>query len=82
MPPGPLGVTAGVAPTPLAPDSVGATELNAGAAEAQLGGTESIPSEAARPAFAVTAKLPISGAAKTPVPGLKPLPSAYPTAWK
>ena len=73
--------TAGVALT-LVPGNVEPTWLNAGAAEAQLCGTESMPSEAARPTFAVMVTLPISGAAKAPVPELKPWPSAYPTAWK
>ena len=81
VPPGPPVATAGAA-LALAPGSAEPTWLNAGAAEAQLCGTESMPSEAARPTFAVMATLPISGAAKTPVPELKPLPSAYPTAWK
>jgi hypothetical protein len=40
------------------------TWLRAGAAEAQLCGTERMPGEAARPTFAVMATLPISGAAK------------------
>ena len=79
MPPGPLGVTAGVALAPAAGNAE-PTWLNAGAAEAQLCGTESMPSEAARPTFAVIATLPILGAAKAPVPELKPLPSVYPTA--
>jgi hypothetical protein len=72
----------GVAPSPLAPGIAEAAWLKAGAAEVQPWGTDNTPSEAARPTFAVAATLPISGAAKTPVPGLKPLPSAYPTAWK
>jgi hypothetical protein len=74
-------MTAGVALV-LAAGSAGPTWLNTGAVEAQLCGTESMPSEAARPTFAVMATPPISGVAKTPVPELKPLPSAYPTAWK
>jgi hypothetical protein len=81
VPPGPPAATAGAALL-LMPGSAEPIWLNAGAAEAQLCGTESMPSEAARPTFAVMVKLPISGAAKTPVPELKPLPSAYPTAWK
>ena len=81
VPPGPLAATAGAALL-LTPGSAEPTWLNAGADEAQLCGTESMPSEAARPTFAVMATLLISGAAKTPVPELNPLPSAYPTAWK
>jgi hypothetical protein len=78
VPPGPPTPTAGVAPTPLAPGNAEATWLNAGAAEAQLCGTDSMPSEGARPTPAVTAALPMAGAPKTPVPEPKPLPSADP----
>jgi hypothetical protein len=74
-------MTAGVA-LALAAGSAEPTWLTAGAAEAQLCGTESGPRRAARPTFAVMLTLPISGAAKTPVPELKPWLSAYPTAWK
>ena len=81
MPPGPPGVTAGAA-LMLVAGNAEPTWLKAGAADAQLCGTESMPSEAARPAFAVMATLPISGVAKTPVPEPKPLPSADPNAWK
>jgi len=80
-PPGVAGVTAGAALV-LMPGNAEPTWLNAGAAEVQLCGTESMPSEAALPTFAVMATLPISGGTKTPVPELKPLPSAYPNAWK
>ena len=69
MPPGPPGATAGVALT-LAPGNAEPTWLNAGAAETQLCGTESVPSEAARPTPAVTWALPR--------PERKPLPSANP----
>ena len=79
MPPGAAGVTAGAA-LALATGSAEPAWLNAGAADAQLCGTESMPSEAALPTFAVMATLPISGGTKTPVPELKPLPSVYPTA--
>ena len=79
MPPGPLGVTAGVALGPAAGNAE-PTWLNAGAAEAQLCGTESIPSEAARPRPAVTAALPIPGVPKTPVAEPRPLPSVNPNA--
>lgn len=80
VPPGPPGITAGVA-LALVTGNAGATWLNAGAAEAQLCGTESMPTEAARPAPAVTAALPMPGAPTTPVPEPKPLPSAEPNAW-
>ena len=79
VPPGPPGTTAGVAPA-LVTGNAEATWLNAGAAEAQPCGTESMPTEAARPTPPVTA-LPIPGAAKTPVPEPKPLPTADPDAW-
>jgi hypothetical protein len=79
VPPGPPGTTAGVAPA-LVTGNAEATWLNAGAAEAQPCGTESMPTEAARPTPAVTA-LPIPGAPKTPVPEPKPLPTADPNAW-
>ena len=81
VPPGPPGMTAGVAPALVAGNAV-PTWLSPGTAEAQLCGTESGPSKAARPTFAVMFTLPISGAAKAPGPELKPWPSAYPTAWK
>lgn len=79
VPPGPLGMTAGVAAA-LVTGNVEATWLNAGAAEAQLCGTESMPTEAARPTPAVTALL-MPGAPTTPVPAPKPLPTADPNAW-
>jgi hypothetical protein len=79
VPPGPLAATAGAAVV-LMPGSAEPTWLNAGADEAQLCGTDSMPTVAARPALAVTVLL-IPGAAKTPVPELKPLPSVYPDVW-
>ena len=81
VPPDPPAPTAGAAPTPLAPDSVGATELNAGADEAQLCGTDSMPSEAARPTPALTAALPMPGEANMPVPEPTQPPSADPSGW-
>ena len=69
--------TAGVALT-LVAGNAEPTWLKAGAAEAQLCGTESVPSEAARPTPAVTWALPTPGAPKTPVPEPKPLPSVDP----
>ena len=68
---------AGVALTP----ALGMTEetwLNAGAAEAQPCGTDSTPSEAARPIPALTATLLILAEPNAPVPGPIPLPSAEP----
>lgn len=53
----------------------------AGAAVVQLCGTESMPTEAALPAFAATCTLPMLGAAKSPVPEPNPLPTAYPSVW-
>lgn len=79
VPPGPLAATAGAA-LPLMPGSAEPTWLNEGAAEVQLCGTESMPSEAARPTLALTVLL-IPGAPKTPVPEPKPLPSVYPNGW-
>jgi len=76
MPSGPAG-TAGIALT-LVAGNAEPTWLKAGAAEAQLCGTESVPSEAARPIPAVTWALPTPDAPKVPVPGLKPLPSVNP----
>jgi hypothetical protein len=80
VPPGPPDMTAGVA-LALVTGNAGATWLNAGAAEAQLCGTESMPTEAARPTPAVTAALPMPGAPKAPVPEPKPLPSVDPNVW-
>ena len=73
---------AGVALTP----ALGMTEetwLNAGAAEAQPCGTDSTPSEAARPTLAVIAALlilaePIPAEPNAPVPEPIPLPIAEP----
>lgn len=76
VPPGLPGATAGVALT-LVPGSSEPTWLNAGAAEAQLCGTDSMPSEAARPTPADTAAFPIPGVPSMPVP----LPSADPNDW-
>jgi hypothetical protein len=78
MLPGPPTPTAGVAPRPLMPGNPGPTWLNAGAAVAQLGGTDNTPSEAARPIPAVTAALPMAGEPNMPVPEPTPLPSADP----
>ena len=65
------------APTLLAGNDAADTWLNAGAADAQLWGTDSTPSEAARPTPAVTALfMPTELNAPVPVPS--PLPSRDP----
>lgn len=71
------GAAAGVALT-LVAGNAEPTWLNAGAVEAQLCGTESMPSEAARPTPAVTWAVLIPDMPKTLVPGPKPLPTANP----
>src|ERR1700729_1747803 len=82
VPPGPPVAAAGAA-LALAPGSVEPTWLNSGAVGAQLCGTESMPSEAARPTPAVTWTVLIPpGAANTPVPEPKPSPTANPNVWK
>ena len=67
-PAGPPSMTAGAALT-LAAGNAEPTLLNAGAAEAQLWGTESGPRKAARPTPAVTSAPPIAGA---PLPSVNP----------
>ena len=74
------GAAGGVAPCPLAPGKVEAVWLNAGAAEVQPWGTDNTPSEAARPALAVTAASPIPDELKAPVPEPTPLLSVDPNA--
>ena len=81
VPPGPPAATAGAA-LALAPGSAEPTWLNAGAAEAQLCGTDIMPTEAARPTPAATSILPIPDAPKTLAPEPKPLPAANPNVWK
>lgn len=71
-PAGSPGDTAGVALMP-APGNAEPTWLNAGAAAAQLCGTERVPSEAARPKPAVIWALP-TPEPKAPFPELKPSP--------
>ena len=80
--PGPPGTTGGVAPSPLPAGNAEATWLNAGAAEVQPWGTDNAPSEAARPAAAVTAVPPMPGELTAPAPELAPVFSADPNAWK
>jgi hypothetical protein len=75
--PCPPGTTGGAAASGLAPPGIAeATWLKAGAAEVQPSGTDNAPSEAARPAFAVTAVPPKSGEPTAPAPGFHPPPSA------
>lgn len=78
MLPGLVAPTAGAAALALVAGNDEATELNAGAADAQLWGTDSTPTEVARPRPAVTAAPPSPGEASAP----EPLPSAEPTACK
>ena len=77
---GPPGTPGGVAATPLAPGIAEATWLKAGAAEVQPWGTDNMPSEAARPAPAVTA-FPIPTEPNMLVPEPTPPPSVDPKAW-
>lgn len=81
VPPGPPAATAGAA-LPLMPGSAEPTWLNAGADEAQLCGTDSMPTEAARPTPAATWALLIPDEPKTLVPEPKPSPTANPNVWK
>jgi hypothetical protein len=76
MPPGPPGMTGGVALAPVA-GNIEETWLNDGAAEAQPCGTDNAPSEAARPTPAVTA-FPIPAEPNTLVPEPTPPPSVDP----
>ena len=75
---GPLGVTGDAPPMPLAAGKAGETWLNAGAADAQPGGTDNTPSEAARPTPAVTAAPPMPGEPTAPAPDPTPLPNTDP----
>jgi hypothetical protein len=79
--PDPTGAAADVALT-LVAGNAEPTGLNAGAAEVQPCGTESIPSWAARPTLAVIWALLIPDMPNMPVPELKPLPTANPNVWK
>lgn len=81
-PVGPPGTTGGGAPSPLAAGNADATWLNAGAAEVQPWGTDNTPSEAARPAAAVTAAPPMPGELKAPAPELTPVLSGDPNTCK
>jgi hypothetical protein len=78
--PFPPGATGGVASNPLAAGIAEATWLKAGAAEVQPWGTDNMPSEAARPAPAVTA-FPIPTEPNMLVPEPTPPPSVDPKAW-
>ena len=84
VPAGPLGATSGAALMPALLELGTAEPIwpNAGATEVQPWGTESMPTEAARPTPAVTSTLLILGPAQKPVPGPKPLPTASPGVGK
>lgn len=79
---GPLGTTGDLASSALPPGSAEATELNAGAAEVHPWGTDSTPSDAARPIPAVTAVPPVPAELNAPAPEPHPPLSAEPNAWK
>jgi hypothetical protein len=81
-PAGPPAAASGGAPSPLAAGNAEATWLNAGAAEVHPCGTDNAPSEAARPAAAVTAAPPMPGELTAPAPELAPVLSADPNTWK
>jgi hypothetical protein len=72
--------TGGVGPSPLTAGNVPPAWLNAGAAEVQPWGTDNMPSDAARPALAVTAASPIPDELKAPAPELTPLLRVDPNA--
>lgn len=59
-----------------------ATWLNAGAAEVQPWGTDIAPSDAARPAVAVTAVPPMPGELNAPAPEPTPVLISDPDIWK
>ena len=71
--PGPAGTTGGIVPGPLPAGNAEATWLNAGAAEVQPWGTDNAPSEAARPAVAVTAAPPMPDELNAPAPEPTPM---------
>ena len=77
-PAGPLGATGGVGPSPPAAGNAEATWLYAGAAAVQPWGTDNAPSEAARPADAVTAAPPMPDELKALAPEPRPGLSAGP----
>jgi len=81
VPPGPPVAVAGAA-LALAPGSAEPTWLTAGAFGAQLCGTESMPSEAARPAVAVTEVPPMPGELNAPAPEPTPVLITDPDIWK
>jgi hypothetical protein len=78
---GPPGTTGDVGPNSLAAGIAEATWLNAGAAEVHPCGTDNTPSEAARPAPAVTAAWPIPDEPTAPAPEPQPLLSTDPNGW-
>jgi hypothetical protein len=80
-PAGAPGATDGVAASWLAPGNAEGTWLNAGAAEAQPWGTDIAPSDAARPALAVTAASPNPDELKALAPEPRPGFKADPNIW-
>jgi hypothetical protein len=80
MLPGFAAPTAGVAALAVVAGNDAATGLNAGAADAQLCGTDSTPTDVARPRPAVTAALPKLGEASAPelLPSAEPSPGKLP----
>jgi hypothetical protein len=75
------GVTGGATGGPPAGNAE-ATWLNAGAAEVQPWGTDIAPSDAARPAVAVTAVPPMPGELNAPAPEPTPVLITDPDIWK
>src|ERR1700753_400855 len=76
------GTVGGATRGPPVAGSAEATWLNAGAEEVQPWGTDRAPSEAARPAVALTVAPPRPGELTTPTPGPKLLPRDDPDIWK
>lgn len=75
-----VGATGVVTRAPLG--NAEGTWLNAGAAEVQPWGTDIAPSDAARPALAVTAVPPKPGALNAPAPEPTPVLITDPDIWK
>jgi hypothetical protein len=73
---GPPGAAGDAADNPPAAGIAAATLLKAGADEVQPWGTDSTPSEPARPTVAVTAALPVPDEPRAPGPELQPLLNA------
>ena len=75
-----VGTTGVVTRAP--PGNAEGTWLNAGAAEVQPWGTDIAPSDAARPAVAVTAVPPMPGELNAPAPEPRPVLITDPDIWK